>query len=100
VLVTHVDKASKFLVAALGKDKSVKELNKVTINLFKEIDKNRYKPSPVINYKSLNDQTHYEVCYAYRQRLCISVLNRPFGIETSNDQDTWLYDSGSGNSLV
>ena len=27
LLVTHVDKASKFLVAALGKDKSMKELN-------------------------------------------------------------------------
>lgn len=37
VLVTPVDKASKFLVATLGKDKSMKALNEVTLKLFKEM---------------------------------------------------------------
>lgn len=33
VIVTHVDKASKFLVAGLGKDKTSAQINKITIEL-------------------------------------------------------------------
>ena len=54
VLVTHVDKASKFLVAALGKDKSMKELNKVTINLFKDIEKEQIKTFTCDNGKEFS----------------------------------------------
>ena len=54
VLVTHVDKASKFLVAALGKDKSMKELNKVTIKLFNAIDKEKIKTFTCDNGKEFS----------------------------------------------
>jgi len=54
VLVTHVDKASKFLVAALGKDKSMKELNEVTIKLFKDIDKEKRKTFTCDNGKEFS----------------------------------------------
>lgn len=37
VIVTHVDKASKFLVAGLGKNKTSEEINRVTFNLFSNI---------------------------------------------------------------
>ncbi len=37
VIVTHVDQASKLLVAGLGKNKTSAEIKKVTINLFSKI---------------------------------------------------------------
>lgn len=37
VVVTHVDKASKYLLAGLAKDKSMEQINRVTIQLFKEV---------------------------------------------------------------
>jgi IS30 family transposase len=37
VIVTHVDKASKFLIAGLGRNKTSKQINQVTIELFKEV---------------------------------------------------------------
>jgi len=39
ILVTHVDKASKFLVAGLAKNKTVQQVNQVTIELFSKIPK-------------------------------------------------------------
>ncbi len=36
VLVTHVDKASKFLVAGLAKNKTASEINRVTEKLFQD----------------------------------------------------------------
>jgi len=38
VLVTHVDKASKFLMAGLAKDKTSEAVNKVTVELFSSIE--------------------------------------------------------------
>jgi IS30 family transposase len=38
VIVTHVDKASKFLVAGLGKKKTAEEINRVTFALFSNIN--------------------------------------------------------------
>lgn len=37
VIVTHVDKASKFLVAGLGRNKTAEEINRVTLKLFSDI---------------------------------------------------------------
>jgi transposase, IS30 family len=37
VVVTHVDKASKYLLAGLAKNKTVEQVNQVTIELFKDI---------------------------------------------------------------
>lgn len=37
VIVTHVDKASKFLLAGLAKNKTAKQVNQVTINLFGKV---------------------------------------------------------------
>jgi transposase, IS30 family len=37
ILVTHVDKASKFLLAGLAKNKTVQQINQVTIELFGQI---------------------------------------------------------------
>ena len=36
-IVTHVDKASKFLLAGLAKNKTVQQINQVTIGLFEQI---------------------------------------------------------------
>ena len=41
ILVTHVDKASKFLVAGLAKNKTVQQVNQVTIELFCKIPKSQ-----------------------------------------------------------
>ncbi len=38
VIVTHVDKASKFLLAGLAKHKSVAQINQVTLDLFAQIN--------------------------------------------------------------
>ncbi|MFM6630273.1 MAG: IS30 family transposase [Microcystis panniformis] len=38
VVVTHVDKASKYLLAGLAKDKTMVEINRVTMNLFKPVE--------------------------------------------------------------
>jgi len=37
IVVTHVDKASKYLLAGLAKNKTVQEVNQVTIELFKDV---------------------------------------------------------------
>jgi transposase, IS30 family len=37
IIVTHVDKASKFLLAGLAKNKSVQQINQVTMGLFEQI---------------------------------------------------------------
>jgi len=37
VVVTHVDKASKYLLAGLAKDKTMEQINQVTIELFRDI---------------------------------------------------------------
>jgi IS30 family transposase len=39
VIVTHVDKASKFLLAGLAKNKTVQQINQVTLRLFEPIAK-------------------------------------------------------------
>jgi transposase, IS30 family len=36
--ITHVDKASKFLLTGLAKNKTVQQINQVTIGLFEQID--------------------------------------------------------------
>ena len=41
ILVTHVDKASKFLVAGLAKNKTVQQVNQVTVELFNKISKSQ-----------------------------------------------------------
>ena len=41
VIVTHVDKASKFLVAGLGKSKSAEEINQVTLSLFSQVSEEK-----------------------------------------------------------
>jgi transposase, IS30 family len=37
-IVTHVDKASKFLLAGLAQNKTVQQINQVTLGLFEQID--------------------------------------------------------------
>jgi IS30 family transposase len=38
IIVTHVDKASKFLLAGLAKNKTVQHINQVTMNLFEQVE--------------------------------------------------------------
>ena len=38
VVVTHVDKASKYLLAGLAKNKTMEEINRVTIKLFEPVE--------------------------------------------------------------
>jgi IS30 family transposase len=54
VIVTHVDKASKFLVADLGKNKTSSEVNKVTIRLFSQIPKTQRKTMTFDNGKEFS----------------------------------------------
>lgn len=51
VIVTHVDKASKFLVAGLGKNKTSKQINQVTFTLFKEVPESHKKTMTFDNGK-------------------------------------------------
>jgi IS30 family transposase len=54
VIVTHVDKASKFLVAGLGKNKTSSEVNQVTIELFKQVAKTQRKTMTFDNGKEFS----------------------------------------------
>jgi IS30 family transposase len=54
VLVTHVDKVSKFLVAGLGKNKTSKQMNKVTEELFKPMAKEKIKTFTCDNGKEFS----------------------------------------------
>ena len=54
VIVTHVDKASKFLVAGLGKNKSVTEVNQVTIGLFEFVPETQRKTMTFDNGKEFS----------------------------------------------
>ncbi len=54
VIVTHVDKASKFLVANLGENKTSSEVNKVTIRLFSQIPKAQRKTMTFDNGKEFS----------------------------------------------
>jgi transposase, IS30 family len=38
IIVTHVDKASKFLLAGLAENKTVQQINQVTMNLFEKVE--------------------------------------------------------------
>ena len=38
IVVTHVDKASKYLLAGLSKNKTMEQINRVTIKLFREME--------------------------------------------------------------
>ena len=51
VIVTHGDKASKFLVAGVGKNKTSSEINKVTLELLSEISNDRLKTMTFDNGK-------------------------------------------------
>jgi transposase, IS30 family len=53
-LVTHVDKASKFMLVGLAKDKTVKEINRVTIQLFSEVKKKHQKTMTFDNRKEFS----------------------------------------------
>lgn len=55
VLVTHVDKASKFLVAGLGKNKTSKQMNQITEELFKNIPKEKIKTFTCDNGKEFSN---------------------------------------------
>ncbi|BBC23329.1 transposase [Pseudanabaena sp. ABRG5-3] len=37
IVVTHVDKASKYLLAGLAKNKTMEEINRVTVKLFEPV---------------------------------------------------------------
>jgi len=54
VIVTHVDKASKFLVAGLGKNKTSSEINKVTVEFFTRIPKTQRKTMTFDNGKEFS----------------------------------------------
>ena len=54
VIVTHLDKASKFLVADLGKNKTSSEVNRVTIEFFTEIPEAQLKTMTFDNGKEFS----------------------------------------------
>ena len=59
VLVTHVDKASKFLVAGLAKDKTAREINRVTEELFQALPREKRKTFTCDNGKEFS--SHQEL---------------------------------------
>ena len=54
VIVPHVDKASKFLVAGWGKNKTSSEVNKVTIKLFSQVPNTQQKTMTFDNGKEFS----------------------------------------------
>jgi IS30 family transposase len=54
VIITHVDKASKFLVAGLGRRKTVEQVNQVTIVLFSEIPQEQRRTMTFDNGKEFS----------------------------------------------
>jgi transposase, IS30 family len=54
VIVTHVDKSSKFLVAGLGKNKTSAQINRVTIASFAEIPEEQRKTMTFDNGKEFS----------------------------------------------
>jgi IS30 family transposase len=63
VIVTHVEKASKFLVAGLAKNKTASEINRVTEKLFQEIHPDKRKTFTCDNGKEFCG--HQELfCYS------------------------------------
>ncbi len=54
MIVTHVDKASKFLVAGLGRDKTAAQINQVTIDLFNHVPDEQRKTMTFDNGKEFS----------------------------------------------
>jgi IS30 family transposase len=54
VIVTHVDKASKFLVAGLGQTKTSAHVNQVTISLFAQVPETQRKTMTLDNGKEFS----------------------------------------------
>jgi IS30 family transposase len=54
VLITHVDKASKFLIAGLAKNKTAKQINKITSELFKKVAQEKLKTFTCDNGKEFS----------------------------------------------
>jgi len=54
VIVTHVDKASKFLVAGLGENKTSEQVNRVTISLFSQVPDTQRKTMTFDNGKEFS----------------------------------------------
>lgn len=54
VIVTHVDKASKFLMAGLGKNKTVKQINQITMRLFNQIEQKQRRTMTFDNGKEFS----------------------------------------------
>ena len=52
--ITHVDKASKFLVAGLAKNKTAKNMNKITSKLFENIPQEKIKTFTCDNGKEFS----------------------------------------------
>ena len=78
VIVTHVDKASKFLVAGLGKNKTSSEINNVTLELFREISDDRLKTMTFDNGKEFSG--HAELSekrqFKFEVQQCLTCLRR------------------------
>lgn len=55
IIVTHVDKTSRFLVAGLGRNKTSAQVNEVTINLFKDIPETQKKTMTFDNGKEFSN---------------------------------------------
>lgn len=54
VIVTHVDKASKFLVAGFGQNKTATQINQVTISLFTQVPETQRKTMTFDNGKEFS----------------------------------------------
>jgi transposase, IS30 family len=62
VIVTHVDKASKFLLTGLAKNKSVQHINRATIGLFEKlqqlqnvVDSTNHRPRKFLNHRTSHE---------------------------------------------
>jgi IS30 family transposase len=68
IVVTHVDKASKYLLAGLAKNKTVQQINEVTIELFKDVQTEFCKSMTFDNGREFCG--HQEIsCYISKSRI-------------------------------
>jgi IS30 family transposase len=54
IVVTHVDKTSKYLMAELGKNKTVKQINQVTIGLLSQVPQSQRRTITFDNGKEFS----------------------------------------------
>jgi transposase, IS30 family len=73
MIVTHVDKASKYLLAGLAKNKTVQQINQVTMGLFEHIEQGFRKTMTFDMAENSAAIRHWRIDWVYRASLRILI---------------------------